>query len=137
MSIRTSEAEVEAILGLGNLASGSLDGFITDASLWVDNYLVGACASLADDKLPVIEKYIAAHLYMQSQEGATGQLVGATRQDVSERYAERKGSEAGVTTFIRTAAAFDPCGVVAKFWLGKVKVQWRVGTGYQSTTGAP
>ena len=137
MSIRTTADEVEAVLGLGTLASGTLDGFITDASLWVDNYLDGACNSLSDDKLPTIEKYLAAHLYMLSQEGATGQLVGATRQDVTERYAERKGSEAGVTTFIRTAAAFDPCGVVAKFWLGRQKIQWRVGAGFQSTTGAP
>ena len=137
MSIRTTEDEVAALLVGVTISSGDLDGFITDASLWVDNYLVDACTALPADKLPIIEKYIAAHLYTQATEGQTGQLVAATRQDVSERYAERKGSDAGVSSYIRTAVAFDPCGIVAKYFLGHIKMQWRVGAGYQSTTGAP
>ena len=138
MSIRVEQDEVAAILGDGfTLVSGELDPFITAASLWVDNYMVGACAALDADKLPTIELYLAAHLYTQSQEGLTGQLVSATRQDISERYAERKGTDVGVTPFLRVANAFDPCGIVARFWLGKTPLQWRVGTGYQSTTGGP
>lgn len=137
MSTWTSEEDVLAILPGVTVASGGLDSFIANASTWVDNYLVGACDSLADDKLPIIATYIAAHLYAQAVEGQTGQLVAARRQDVSEQYAERKGGELGVTSYIRTAAAFDPCGVVAQFWLGRQKIQWRVGGGYQSTTGGP
>ena len=129
MSIRTSHEEVEAVLGT-SVASGALDGFIADASLWVDNYLEGKCSALPEDKLPTIEKYVAAHLYQISQEGSGGQLIASEVEGVRDRYAERKGDEAGVTTYIRTAAAFDPCGIIAEHWLGKVRLKAYVGAGY-------
>ena len=136
MAVRITEADVEAVLGI-TVAVGHLDPFITDASLWVDNYLVGACTALNADKLPAIEKYIAAHFYTLSTEGSTGQLISATRRGVSERYAERKGDEAGISPFIRTAAAFDPCGIIAQHFLGKHRLVWRVSAGYRAETGAP
>jgi hypothetical protein len=132
MAIRVEVAEVQEILGI-TVDATKIQGFITDASLWVDNYLVGKCAALPADKLPVIEKYIAAHLYTLGNEAATGQLVASTRRGVSERYAERTGSEASLTPYIRIAAFYDPCGII----LNIRRPKWRVGTGYQSTTGAP
>jgi hypothetical protein len=138
VSIRTDADEVAALFPGVTFASGVLDAFIADASLWIDNYLVGACVSLPDDKLPTIEKYIAAHLYQLSVEGAGGQLIGAARADINERYAERKGDDAGSTTFIRTATAYDPCGIIARFWLGKKRMIAYVGAGYDSRhTGGP
>jgi hypothetical protein len=130
VSIRTNADDVAATLGL-TVASGALDIFIADAALWVDNNLEGQTCVDAD-KLEFIERHIAAHLYTQSQEGSTGQLVGAARADINERYAQRKGTEAGITTFIRSAAAYDPCGIVAEFWLGKRRLRYHVGAGYDT-----
>jgi hypothetical protein len=129
MSIRTDADEVASLFPGVTFASGALDSFIADASLWIDNYLE-SCTRTPEDKLATIEKYIAAHLYQQSQEGTTGQLTSAARSDVKETYAERKGDDAGITSFIRTAAAFDRCGIVAEFFLGKKRLRWYVGAGF-------
>lgn len=114
------------------ITSGQLDSFIADASLWVDNYLEDTCDSLDEDKLPTIEKYIAAHLFQMTQEGQTGPLASASRANISESYATRTGDNASRTSFIMTAAAFDPCGIVAEHWLGKRRARARVGQGYMT-----
>lgn len=138
MSIRVDEADVLAILGANVVvASGELDAFIADASLWVDNYLDGSCSTISADKLPIIEKYLTAHLYTVAQQGGSGPVVEARRADIAEKYAPPADTESGMTTFLRSAIAFDPCGIVEKFWLNRKRIRWRVGAGYQSTTGGP
>lgn len=125
---RVDPADVTALVAT-SLSDTQVEAFLIDASAWVDNYLVGACSALAADKLPIIEKYIAAHLVAVASPGATGTLVGATRQDISEKYAQPGDKQQ--SRYIGVAAAFDPCGIVEEFWIGaRPKFRARVGTGY-------
>jgi hypothetical protein len=129
MSLRTTSDEVEAVLIGFTITSGQLDSFIADASLWVDNRLEGKTCVDAD-KLATIEKYLAAHLFALSQQGMSGQVIARGRSDINEKYASPSASEAGKTSYLRTAAAFDPCGIVAEDWLGVGRVRAYVGSGY-------
>lgn len=123
---------VNAVRQLLGDPSADCQTFIDDASLWIDNYLVGRCRSLAADKLPVIEKYLAAHMYARATTG--GELVRAQRGDIMEQYAQASASE--TTRFIQTAAAFDPCGIVAAAFQGKSRTFGYVGRGYDRRHGA-
>ena len=128
MSIRTDHDAVEAVLGT-TVASGALDSHIETASLWVDNYLEGR-SCIDADKLTTIETYLAAHLYAQSTSGGTGPVIARQRADISERYASPSQAKVGESPYVHTAAAFDSCGQVAKYWLGRPRLAWRVGAGY-------
>ena len=67
--------------------STDLTSVIDDAHVLVDETLLAAGFTV--DKLKLIEKYLAAHLYVLSHEkgGLTGQKV----DDASESYATAKG----------------------------------------------
>ena len=103
--------------------------FLAAASTWVDNYMVGTCAALSVDKLPIITKYIAAHLIAIGSAGSGGVLLSARRQDIAESYAAPNQGEG--SRYIAVAAAYDPCGIVEEFWIrGRPKFRARVGRGY-------
>jgi hypothetical protein len=136
MSIRVDVADVQELL-TATASEVVLQGHIVAASLWIDNYLVGKCSALSVSKLPTIEKYLAAHLYTVAQQGGTGPLIEARRADIAEKYAAPSDSGRGDSTYLHTAVAFDPCGVVAEHFLNRKRVKWRVGAGYRSTTGGP
>ena len=131
MSIRTTEAAVLIVLGSGTTATETdLVNFVLDASIWVDNYLDGKCTAVDAEKLEIVERYLAAHLFTVSQSRQPGQLVSANRSDVSERYAETRAADGNTTMFARIAAGFDECGIVAKHWLDKPRLKFRVGSGW-------
>lgn len=125
---RVTVEEVQALVGC-EAPDWQILAFIGDASEWVDNYLVGHCPGLDAGKLPIIEKYLAAHLASVATPGAVGVLTSAARQDIRETYAAPgQGQE---SRYIGVAASFDPCGIVEEFWIGaRKRFRAVVGRGY-------
>ncbi len=129
MPLRVDPGDVLAILPDTDLDDTSVLPFLEDASTWVDNYLAsGQCAGLGEGKLPIIEKYLAAHLASLVSSLGAGDLIQAQRADVSERYAGLGDGEA--TRYIAVAAAMEPCGIVAEHWMRKPRLKAFVGAGY-------
>lgn len=124
---RVYPSEVTALVTT-TLSDSEVEEFIDDASLWVDNYLVGQ-PCVAEDKLATIEKYLAAHLISTASPGASGALTSAKRQDISESYARPAQGE--TSRYIAVAAAFDACGIVEEHWV-RTRPRFRalVGEGY-------
>jgi len=133
-SPRADVAEVIALTGT-DLGPEVVQLLLEDASIWVDNYLVGKCRGLADDKLEIIERYLAAS-FVKATEETDGQLVEAQRGDIREKYAEHGMGEGPGAVFLRRAAAFEPCGIVGEHFLGWNRFRARVGKGY-ATRGGP
>lgn len=127
MAIRTTVADVQAILDT-DLTSAQLTAFITDASLWVDTHLAGACTALSTSILTAVEKYLAAH-YATARDP---RLKSVKLDDTQESYQR----DATVSEYLKIAAELDPCGVVRDRLIeGKRSAIWRVGSGYDSTIG--
>lgn len=124
---RVEVSEVEAILS-ETIDADKISLAIDTATLWIDENLVGNCSALGTSELRFIELYLSAHLAVYTEEG--GDLIQSARADVSERYAEVGKGHA--TRYITTAAAFDPCGIVAERWMDKKRVRFKVGTTYQA-----
>lgn len=99
-----------------------IDECIRDASTWVDLQLAGKCPEQTEQSLAAVEKWLAAHFLTQQDPV----LRSATRGDISESYA----TDTDAPIFARQAATFDPCGIVAAAFLGKVRVMARAGRGF-------
>ena len=106
--------------------SASLWLFVEQADLWVATYLVPACPAMTDDLRGMVTLYLAAHYATIAETGKGGELSSAQRGDIRESYTTI-GTDSTNTTYLRTAAGFDPCGVlrgllgnqlVAKFGAG-------------------
>lgn len=129
MALRNEPEDVLAVMPGTDMGVIAVSPFLTDASTWVDNYLDGGrCPGLSADKLPLIEKYLAAHLATLADGVGAGELIQAQRADISERYAELGNGQA--TRYIATAAAFDRCGIVAEHWMDGKRMRAHVGRGY-------
>jgi hypothetical protein len=128
---RTTVAAVQAILST-DLTEAQISAFITDASLWVDTHLEGACTSLTATLLAAIEKYLAAHLATARD----ARLRQAKLADVSETYQR----DDKVSEYLRAAIALDPCGVVSAKFLDQEDrrpVRFRVGEGFDDQLDLP
>jgi hypothetical protein len=131
MAVRVTAAEVRLILET-ELSNAEIEAFIADASLWVDQNLVGACTAVTDDILKAVEKYLAAHMIT-----ARDALLRASKlQDVSETYQR----DEAVSEYLRIAISLDPCGVVSEKFLdqeNKRSVRFRVGEGFDDDLDLP
>jgi hypothetical protein len=94
----------------------------------VDEQYEDECDGATAARLEAIERYLAAHL-IQRADPSTGNLTSATRANISETYDSSSDSE-GHLKYAKTAASFDPCGIVAEHWLGAKRARYRVGTTY-------
>lgn len=132
MSARVDPSDVLIILPDVALESGALEAIIADAHAWVEANLLGC--GMSEETLASIEKYLAAHLAVQSAHGAAGQVIEEQIDDTRER---RQGSTdaKGVSSYLRIAAAFDRCGRIEAFWMGKPRLRFRVGAGYNTRGG--
>ena len=131
MAVRTTVAAVQAIMDT-DLTDPQILAFITDASLWIDTFLEGACDDLTDSLLATIEKYLAAALITARD----ARLKSAKWQDVAETY--QRGGE--VSEYLRAAIALDPCGIVAEKFLDqedRKKARFRVGEGFDPNLDLP
>ena len=129
MALRNDPEDVLDVMPGTDLTGATVLPFLTDASTWVDNYLAGGkCPGLVADKLPIIEKYLAAHLATLADGVGAGEVIQAQRADIAERYAELGKGQS--TRYIATAAAFDRCGIVAEHWMDGRRMRAHVGKGY-------
>jgi len=131
VGIRTSVAEVLALVGDTSLDDEFVIGLIADASQWVDRNLVGACSQQTAESLEQVERYLAAHLITRGgPEGSTGPLKSSTRDVISETYDTGNVDTDAAKRFAQIAASFDPCGIVAEKWLGKLRPRALFARGY-------
>lgn len=119
MAIRTNSTNVKLIISTG-LTDGQVDAFIADASLWVDNNLVGE--GLSSDTLTAIEKYLAAHLITLRDPV----LTERRRDDITDKFGLR-------TSYLSYAMQLDPTGKIEEdFGEDRPAFSFRVGAGYDS-----
>lgn len=125
MANRVTADELALIVGTGP-TDEELTAFITDANLWVNAHLVGACTAMTDALLALIEKYLAADLSTVKYPVLKSQKVGPA-QDVFAGAGNDTASQ-----YLRKAAQIDPCGIVQDMLVaeGKVRGKFRVGAGY-------
>jgi hypothetical protein len=120
MAVRTTATAVGLILQ-HELTSDQINAFIADASLWVDNNLVGEGLSTAT--LTAIEKYLAAGFAT----ARAAQLLSAKRLETTETFQRDKEA----SEYFKLAATLDPTGTVAgEFLPRRVRGIFRVGAGY-------
>lgn len=126
MAIRTDSSSV--LLRLDTvLTTAQVDGFIADASGWVDDNLAGE-TEIGVSTLERIELYLACHLCTLRDP----RLTAAKLDDVDEKY-QRDASE---TEYLAMARALDPTGRLGEAFGPKAesgrRVQFRVGDGFDS-----
>lgn len=127
MAARTDYEAVQSRLET-DLSSGQITNFIGDASLWVDENLVGEGLSAA--LLTKIELYLSCHLVTLRDPRVTQAKIG----DTAETYARDKK----ITEYLKAAVALDPTGNVSDSWIvseDDFKVRFRVGQGFDPTLG--
>lgn len=102
-----------------------LTSYIADASLLVDETLgVTAPSGLSEDRMKLIEKYLAAHLWVIAQEkgGLTGEKMG----DASATYQKADGRGLSSTRFGQMVVNLDTTGKLDKVLSNVKKAQFRV-----------
>lgn len=124
MAIRTNADAVQLVLST-SLTEGQITQFIADASLWVDEELVGLTDFVfSTDRLELIERYLACALIRIRDLG----LRSASFEDVREQYQV----DDKVTEYLTRAAAFDPTGKIRSTFLAPTHTRsvrtWRGST---------
>jgi hypothetical protein len=130
MGTRTSETAVREIIAT-SLTGPQIRAFIADSNLWVTEELTSE--SLSDERLEIIERYLAAALIRLRDLG----LKSASLSDVSEQYQV----DPDVTDYLLRAASFDKTGTIRQHFLeaaggGGIVVKFRVGTTYAAALAA-
>ncbi len=132
---RTNSSKVEGVLlaDYGPLPSGaepSLTGFIEAASAFIDDVVVCVAEKeltpLSSARLELLERWVAAHLYCQSDKAFMSKSTGGA----SASYQGQTGMYFESTLYGQTAMRLDPSGclqaaggkeiqVASGFWLGR------------------
>lgn len=129
MSIRTTEAAVKDILGrhYDTNTSPSLTGFIATGSSLVDKVNTNDTTNLlSDSDLELIERWLSAHFYAQSDQlfssrstgKASGSFQGQTGMQLENTIYGQQALILDVTGYL---SALQKGGIVGGFWLGKSK----------------
>lgn len=105
---RAKASAVEKIIDT-SLNAEQIQVFIADASLWVTEELASLASPPSDDRLEVIERWLAAALIRVRDLG----LQTASIKDVKEQYQV----DPEVTDYLLRAASFDPTGTVRDHFL--------------------
>lgn len=120
---RTSENAVKSVLDT-SLTTDQIAQFIADASLWVTEEL--SAAGLSEDRLELIERYLACALIRMRDLG----LSSADMSGVRESYQV----DPNVTEYLLRAATFDSTGAVRRQFLSpkdRPSAGWLVGKGFR------
>lgn len=117
---RTNETEVETLLGDDFDTSRSLTGFVSDASLIIDDVVTCAAGygvTYSDARLQSMEKWVAAHLYtisdrrfLEEKDGKASGKYGFTKYSEAALALDKTGCLAGILKGTQTIKAF---------WMGK------------------
>jgi hypothetical protein len=118
---RVSENELRHIVEARS--TEQLMPYIDDASLIVDETLVPG-AGHSEERLKLIEKYLAAHFWVVAQE--KGGYTSEKRGDASATYAKYEGKGLSSTRFGQQAANIDTSGELDKALSGLRKAQFRL-----------
>jgi len=106
---RVADSELRLLV---EAAEGELlTPYIDDAHLLVDETL-GTDSGLTNERLKLIEKYLAAHLWVLAEE--KGGHTGETRGDASLTYAKFEGNGLAGTRFGQQVIDFDSTGELEK-----------------------
>lgn len=124
---RTTETAVRAILE-SSLTTAQVTAFINDVNIWVTEEL--GTASLSDDRLEIIERYLACAMVRIRDLGLKSASIG----DVAESYQV----DPDVTDYLLRAASFDPTGKVRATFLapkpiaqpGAIALKYKTGNLY-------
>lgn len=122
MSVRTNETAVKSVLST-DLSGGSINQFIEDASLWIDEELTNEGHSAS--RLELIERYLTCTLIRLRDLG----LKSAKFDDIAEQYQV----DPQITDYLLRAAAFDNSGKIRRWFLAPTDTrpgQFRVGQSY-------
>ncbi len=104
MAARVNDEEVKVLIDTNRDTSP----FIDDANLIVNENLVGK--GFSDERLKLIEKYLAAHLVALTEE--RGGLTRYKNGDSSEEYQLVKGSGIAQTRYGQQAIMLDTTGTL-------------------------
>jgi hypothetical protein len=129
MAVRTT-AEAVRLVWATRLTDDEIEQYISDASAWIDENVVGHCDLLPVDDASepvweIIERYLAIAFIT---EGRQKVLTSARRQDIAETYATRD-PKAGSYWFT-LAAGYEPCGIIKVAFLGQRRAFADVGIGF-------
>ena len=124
MAIRTSEPDVKSTIST-SLTAPQVHVFISDASLWVDEVLVGATPVLSAQRLEIIERYLACALIRMRDLG----LKTYKMDDITEQYQV----DPEVSDYLLRAAGFDSTGNIRRYFMAPKDVRpvhWRTGQSF-------
>jgi hypothetical protein len=128
---RVTDAELREILA--DAGTTPVANFIADAHIIVDDLLLGK--GLSEDRLKLIEKYYAAHLYTISAE--RGGIIREKIGESDQSYVN-PGAQSGLRSsrFGQVALGFDTTGILESMLVGgQKKALFRV-VGPADTGGA-
>jgi hypothetical protein len=97
--------------------------FIDDANVLV-NETLGINSGLSDDRLKLIEKYLAAHLFVLAYE--KGGMFMEKKGESTNMYSRSEGEGLSSTRFGRLVATLDSTGKLNKVLSNVKKAQLRV-----------
>ena len=117
---RVSDNELRELVEAGN--GEQLTPYIEDAHLLIDETL--DLSSFTDGRLKLIEKYLAAHLWVISKEKGGLQMEKAL--DATNIYQKLQGTGLSATRFGQQVIAFDTSGALDKVLSYAKKAQLRV-----------
>jgi hypothetical protein len=120
---RVTSGEVQAILLENYDGSSSLVPFITAANLTVTQVSTTASSksiTLSDDTLKEIERWLAAHLYVMSDQVLEREVVGRS----GGSFQGKTGMNLDASKFGQMAKMLDPSGILATMGKGKARLVW-------------
>jgi len=113
---RVSESELREVIEAGD--TEKVTNYIDDAHLLVDETL-GLAPGLSDERLRLIEKYLAAHLWVLSAE--KGGLQSEAKGESSASYMASAGKGLSATRFGRLVLDLDYTGGLDKVLSGSAR----------------
>jgi len=109
---RVAEAEVRKLFPSDNAMNVSVSHYIEDANVLVTELL--GSSSLSVERLTIIEKYLAAHLYVlgEHEGGVFEEQVGNSREKRGSTFTLGRGLE--LTRWGQMVLAMDTTGIFAE-----------------------
>lgn len=122
--LRVSQAELRSLFPQDS-GERSLLGYLQDANMLV-NETLGTNSGLTDERLAMIEKYLAAHLYTlaELEGGVFEEKIGESSTKHGSTFTLGQGMR--LTRFGQMVLGLDTTGAFEALEGGKKKAQFRV-----------
>lgn len=119
---RVSDSELRELVE--SSSSKQVISFLEDTHLLVEETLVGVSPQLSEGRLKLLEKYLAAHLFVLAEE--KGGLTRVKKGESEDEYAKFSGAALNSTRFGQMVLAYDTSGKFALLDAGKKRAQFRL-----------